>query len=194
MIRAFSVLCVTLACVLAGAPARAGQDAESGQIVINGQPLSGEAAGALARAYGPIPAGDYWYDPSSGLWGVTGGPSSGRIPPGLQVDGPLRPQASGGGAGHITGVFINGREIHPDEVLYLRALFGAVEPGRYWLGPNLVGGLEGGPPAFDLFGAAAAAAGASGYNQSTLFGGLMSDGQCAGYLHPGGTTVMTGNC
>lgn len=156
MICVFSVLCVTLACVLAGVPARAGQDSESSQIVINGQPLSAEAASALARTYGPIPADDYWYDPSSGLWGLTGGPSSGPIPPGLEVDGPLRPQGSGGGTGHITGVFINGREIHPDEVMYLWALFGAVEPGRHWLGPNPVGGLEGGPPAFVVFGVAAA--------------------------------------
>lgn len=193
MIRALLILGVTLACVLAGGPARAGQGAQGGQIIINGQPLSAEAAGALTQVYGPLPAGDYWYDPLSGLWGVTGGPSTGRILPGLQLGGPLRPDASGGGDGRATGVFINGREIHPQEHLYLQALFGAVNPGRYWLGPNLVGGLEGGPPAFDLLGAAAATGG-SGYNQSTLFGGLMSDGQCAGYLHPGGATVMTGNC
>ena len=123
---------------------------------------------------------------------MTGGPSSGRIAPGLAVDGPLRADASGGGGGGLTGVFMNGREIHPRESLYLRALFGMVVPGRYWLGPTLVGGLEGGPPAFDLH--AAAATGGSGSNQNTLFGGLMSDGQCAGYLHPGGATVMTGNC
>ena len=27
-----------------------------------------------------------------------------------------------------------------------------------------------------------------------LFGGLMSDGACSGYLHPSGATVMTGDC
>ncbi len=192
MIRVLSVL--VLAFVLAGALARAGHDAEGGQTVINGQPLSAETLAALGRVYGPIPAGDYWYDAFSGLWGVTGGPSTGRILPGLALGGPLRPDASGGGDGTTSGVFINGREIHPGEHQYLVALFGAVDPGRYWLGPTLVGGIEGGPPLFDLRAAAAAAAGGSGYNNDTLFGGLMSDGQCSGYLPPGGTTVMTGNC
>jgi len=59
---------------------------------------------------------------------------------------------------------------------------------------------SGGPPAFDLGAAARGAAGGGGggggggYNRNTPGGGLMSDGECSGYLHPGGATVMTGNC
>ena len=159
MIRVLSLL--TLACVLAGPPADAGHGASSSQVLINGQPLSAETVAALAQVYGPIPAGDYWYDAFSGLWGVTGGPSTGRILPGLALGGPLRADASGGGDGGTTGVFINGREIHPGEHQVLMALFGAVNRGRYWLGPTLVGGLEGGPAFFDLRAAAAPASPAS---------------------------------
>lgn len=166
------------------------------EITVNGIALDEPTRAALTGAYGAIPDGGYWYDPASGLWGVAGGPSVGRILPGLALGGPLAANASGGGDGALTGVFINGREIHPQELMLLTQLFGYVNPGRYWLGPMLIGGVEGGPPAFDLRAAAASAAGAggSGYNKSTLFGDLMSDGQCAGYLHPSGASVMTGNC
>ncbi len=161
---------------------------------VNGVALEPQIRTALAQAYGPIADGSYWYDPYSGLWGVQGGPSVGRIMPGLTLGGPLRANASGSGSGNQTGVFINGREIHPQEYQLLVQMFGYVNPGRYWLGPNLVGGYEGGPPQFDLRQSARQGGGGGGYNRNTLFGGLMSDGQCSGYLHPGGATVMTGNC
>lgn len=186
------VLLIAAALCCAAAAARADT------VRVNGKALSRNTLAALQKVYGRIPAGRYWYDPYSGFWGVRGGPSIGRILPGLRLGGPLRPSASGGGNGRLTGVFINGREIHPQEYMILVRLFGTVYPGRYWLGPNLVGGYEGRPPSFDLRRAAAAAGGrgggGGGYNRSTLFGGLMSDGKCSGYLHPGGTTVMTGNC
>lgn len=169
---------------------------ETGQIEhsVNGHVLESEISTALMQAYGPIPSGDYWYDPMTGFWGVAGGPSIGRIMPGLELGGPLRADASGGGYGDLTGVFVNGREIHPEEYQYLVALFGQVLPGRYWLGPTMIGGIEGYPATFNLAATAASGAGGSGYNRSTLFGGLMSDGQCSGYLHPSGASVMTGNC
>ena len=85
-------------------------------------------------------------------------------------------------------------EIHPQEFALLVQMFGYVNPGRYWLGANLTGGYEGGPAIFDLRAAAKANAGGDGYNRNTLFGGLMSDGACSGYLHPSGATVMTGDC
>ncbi|MEQ1929220.1 MAG: hypothetical protein ABL957_01630 [Parvularculaceae bacterium] len=166
------------------------------EVVVNGAPLDAKARSALAEVYGSIPDGAYWYDAASGLWGVAGGPSSGRIMPGLALGGALAANASGGGDGRATAVFINGREIHPDELVLLTRLFGTVIPGRYWLGPLLTGGYEGGPAIFDLRGAAStAASGGPGYNKSTLFGDLMSDGQCAGYFDPSsGSSVMTGNC
>ncbi len=188
----------------AGAPS-----AKSG-IAFNGAALEGEMLAGFVEFYGVIPDGAYWYDPVSGLVGVVGGPSSGQIVPNLPL-GALPPNASGGGDGRLTAVFINGREIHPSELMTLTALFGAVNPGRYWLWPSLVGGYEGGPPMFDLKAAAAQAAGGGagsyggggavdatgqpGYNTSTAFGDLMSDGQCSGYFDPSsGASVMTGNC
>ena len=186
-------LCFFLLIAAAFCCAAAAARAESVQV--NGTALNQNTLAALQRVYGRIPAGNYWYDPYSGFWGVRGGPSIGRILPGLRLGGPLHPGASGGGNGRVTGVFINGREIHPQEYMILVRLFGTVYPGRYWLGPNLIGGYEGQPASFDLRRAAAASGGGGGgYNRNTLFGGLMSDGQCSGYLHPGGATVMTGNC
>jgi len=164
-----------------------------GPIIVNGQELAAEQGQALMQLYGQIPAGNYWYDTYSGLWGTIGGPGTGRILPGLNLGGPLQAGVSGGG----TGVFVNGRELHPLEVRRLVQIYGSVTPGRYWMNAQLIGGFEGGPATFDL-NAAAASAGAeygqgSGYNRNTIGGGLMSDGGCSGYLHPSGASVMTGN-
>ncbi|MFQ6094327.1 MAG: hypothetical protein ACE5OR_16905, partial [bacterium] len=49
-----------------------------------------------------------------------------------------------------TGVFINGRQIHHQELAYLQRLFGYVNPGRYWLDPRGIGGYEGGPAQFNI--------------------------------------------
>jgi hypothetical protein len=46
------------------------------------------------------------------------------------LGGPLDARASGGGDGRLTGVFINGRELHPLDVQRLQTI-GAVIPGRY---------------------------------------------------------------
>lgn len=174
----------TLACY----PAFAYHDIAGGAIVVNAEELNSQDGQQLLQLYGPIAQGNYWYDPVSGLWGLAGGPSTGQIQPNLRLGGPLQPDASGGG----TGVFVNGREIHPQELIRLQRLFGVVYRGRYWMNAQLVGGFEGGPAIFNL--RAAAGASGSGYNRNTIGGGLMSDGNCSGYLHPGGATVMTGNC
>ena len=181
---------------LAGYPALAYHQIAGGPILVNGQELTSEQGQGLMQLYGPIPAGHYWYDRFSGLWGPAGGPSSGQILPDLDLGGPLQANASGGG----TGVFINGRELHPLEVQRLLQLYGSVTPGRYWMNAQLIGGFEGEPASFDLNAAATAAGGGygggqgSGYNRNTIGGGLMSDGNCSGYLHPGGATVMIGDC
>ena len=179
--------------LLTGPAAMANHQQQPGRIRVNNQALDARTVQLLVRAYGQILPGAYWYDPMSGLWGVMGGPSIGRIRPGLRLGGRLSANASGGGHGRMTAVFVNGREFHPQEYFYLKALFGVVVPGRYWLGPDLVGGLEGRAASFDLK-RAAAQRGGGGYNRRSLFGGLMSDGQCSGYLHPNGTSVMSGNC
>ena len=115
--------------------------------------------------------------------------------PGLALGGPLQANASGGSG---TGVFINGREIHPQEYMYLLQQYGSVVPGRYWLNAQLIGGFEGGPAIFNLNAQAnysgGNTGGGSGYNVNTYGGSLMSDGNCSGVLLPGGSSVMTGNC
>ncbi len=183
------VVAVVFVFMVGGVPTAPAQ-AESG-VVVNGAHLSDDIVAALTQAYGPIAPGRYWYDPISGYVGLEGGPSSAQIEPYLQLGGPLRPDASGGG----TNVFINAREIHASEPAYLISLYGSVEPGRYWLNAEGIGGVEGGPPAFDLNAAANQASGSggggsvisSGDGQSTLSTG--SDG-CS-YFSSGGISAST---
>ncbi len=186
MRKLLGLLLITL---LPATPTLAYHEISGGPIVVNSKELSPEDGRALMQYYGAIPAGEYWYDKVSGLWGAQGGPSSGQIMAGLDLGGPLQSRASGGG----TGVYINGREIHPQEYLRLLQLYGSVIPGRYWMNAQLIGGFEGGPAIFNLRAATGSGSG-SGYNRNTIGGGLMSDGSCSGYLHPGGSTVMSGNC
>src|SRR4051812_6302335 len=91
----------------------------SAAIEFNGRPLDPTGRTELRRlesVLGPVPAGRYWYDPMSGGAGVMGGPAAAYLGPGLALGGPLPANASGGGDGRITGVFINGRELHPLDV------------------------------------------------------------------------------
>ena len=118
----------------------------AGDVYVNRQKLSNEVVQYLQQHYGEIPPGRYWYDPIAGLWGYENGPTQGKVAPGVAVGGVLPEDISGGG----TNVYINGRELHPKEVDYLRLQFGYVNPGRYWLNNNGVGGYEGGPALFQL--------------------------------------------
>jgi hypothetical protein len=179
--------CLVAAMLILGAVSAA--DSQQ-TVVVNGVALNAQTLGQLQAAYGRIAPGRYWYDPVSGLWGPERGPHAGQIMPGLLLGGPLRQDASGGG----TGVIINGREIHPAELAQLQRLFGQVNPGRYWLNAQGIGGYEGGPPQFNLSAAAAQRSGGPGYNRSGPGGHLMSDGNCFGYMSPNGATVMSGNC
>jgi hypothetical protein len=166
--------------------------ARDGAVIVNGAPLEARHAAALERAYRTrLVPGRYWYDAASGLWGLEGGPSVGLIAPGLPF-GRMDPRASVGRFAGITGVFINGREIHPDELQYLRALYGQVVRARYWLNARGIAGYEGGPPQFNV--AAAQQARSSSSVRRGLFGSSGSDGQCSYYMHPNGSSVMTGRC
>lgn len=118
----------------------------AGDIYINRLKLSSQQVQNLQQSYGEIPAGRYWYDPIAGLWGYENGPTQGKVAAGVNIGGQLPEDISGGG----TQVFINGRELHPKEVAYLKNQFGYVNPGRYWLNPYGVGGYEGGPALFQL--------------------------------------------
>lgn len=167
------------------------------RVVVNGKRVSQEQFGRELGRLGitlpaPVPDGDYWYDQVSGLWGVRGGPTMGQIPPGLDLGGRLQADASGRGS----GIFINGRELHSVEVLYLQQIFGYTIPGRYWMNAQGIGGMEGGPPAFNLAAAAQAQSGSGGssYTRRGLFGSTGSDGRCSYFMHPNGSSVMTGAC
>lgn len=131
--------------------------AQSGQLqtIINCKPLTAEQKAEFRRLYGVLPlAGDFWYDPLSGLWGVRGREAFGVLRP-EHAYGLLAATASAGN----TGVFINGRQISLAEALYIRNLLGSVVPGRWWLyGTTGYFGLEGSPnPVGNLFVAARAA-------------------------------------
>ncbi|HEX5080020.1 MAG TPA: hypothetical protein VFV80_12790 [Geminicoccaceae bacterium] len=160
-LRLSSLLILVLCLAPQGASAQEG-------ILVNGQPLSAEEI----TYYGvDLPPGRYWYDAASGLWGAEGGPSVGQVAAGLPLGGPLQADASRSD----TGVFINGREIHVDELAELMRMFGEVPPGRYWLGADLIGGVEGQPASFDLRAADAAASDGSGDQSSGTFEDRVTD-------------------
>ncbi|MFQ5913381.1 MAG: hypothetical protein ACE5JS_09370 [Nitrospinota bacterium] len=152
-------------------------------VVINGVALE-PAKVQLLQALGLRPSGGrYWYDRASGLWGKEGGPAMGQTLPGLEVGGPLRADASGGN----TGVFINGRELHPAEVMYLKQCT-PVRPGRYWMVANGIVGPEGGPPQANLValcGRAQAKGGGQTWRSKTTGIGVSSQGNFIGIIGRG---------
>jgi hypothetical protein len=111
-------------------------------ITFNGRALTADQMKKLVLLetyYGQrLPGGNYWYDNRSGAMGIWGGPSVAILPPGLGLGGPMPANASGGG----TGMFVNGRELHPIDVARLG---GPALPGRFWLDANGNYGIENGP-------------------------------------------------
>lgn len=172
------------------------QSAEA-PVLVNGAVLDASTQQALEARYGTrIQPGRYWYDSISGLWGIEGGPSVGQIVPGLRL-APMTANVSVRTWWQRTLVYVNGREIHPRELAYLRDLYGSVYPGRYWMDARGIAGYEGGPPQFDLR-AAAMSRGVrqdAGYGRRGAFGNTASDGQCSYYNDvDSGASVLTGNC
>lgn len=103
--------------------------------------ISDEDVGAMERAWNTaLVDGRYWYDRANGAWGVEGGPCVGFIEAGLALGGPLMANASSGG----TGVYVNGRELHPLDVFALSRMM-SVWPGRYWVDSAGNFGWEAGP-------------------------------------------------
>jgi hypothetical protein len=120
--------------------AETGRTASAGMLVyVNGRSVD------PSRLPGKVNPGRYWYDQATGAFGVEGGPTLGFVSAGLDLPGPLLADASGGGRGMLTGVFINGRELHPQDVAGLVASLGGVLPGRYWVDAQGNFGNEGGP-------------------------------------------------
>jgi hypothetical protein len=172
-----------------------GEGSTGAKVIINGITVPKDKITSLEHTYGvPIQPGRYWYDKISGLWGTEGNPIMGQIVPDLDVGGPLKAKASNGD----TGVFINGRELPMQEVMFLQQL-GPVSPGRYWLNARGIAGFEGGPPQFDL-GAAIAAQNkkkeggmSRGWNRTTPGGHIGGDDNCFYFFDPtSGASVM--NC
>ncbi|WP_224365056.1 hypothetical protein [Hyalangium versicolor] len=117
------------------------QEPCSRQFAVNRVRLSDAQLQALESTYHTrFQDGRYWYDHSSGAWGVEGGPGVGVIPAELPIGGPLRADASNGD----TGFFVNGRELHSADVAGLQRFWPAVFPGRYWVDARGNYGIEGG--------------------------------------------------
>ena len=155
---------------------------------INRVELGQDIVQALTQYGIRVAPGDYWYDMFSGLFGMMGGPGLGFTMPGLQLGGELPPDASGRG----TNVFVNGRELHAQDIAALSAL-GPIMPGRYFLRYDGWYGVEGGMPLGNLIMLAQQATGGPGYNRTTYSGHLGSDGQTSYFFDPNsGCSVISG--
>lgn len=170
-------------------------------MVVNGVALDAKTRQALERTYGvPIKPGRYWYDKVSGVWGLEGGPAAGQIHPNLNLGGTLKRDASKG----MTGVIVNGRELHEKDVAALQRCMQVI-PGRYWVWANGVGGPEGQPPQFNLAVMCGAKGGGSSMNcedygngqyncsnQRTGIG-IIGEGGGQGAVFIDGKVIMTPN-
>jgi hypothetical protein len=118
-----------------------GDGAESSNVFVNGKALTRQEVARFEQQYQTrLIDGRFWYDDKCGAWGIEGGPTVGFILPSLPLPGPMPTNVSGGG----TGIFINGRELHPVDRQTLVAMFGTAIPGRYWLDAYGNLGVEGG--------------------------------------------------
>jgi hypothetical protein len=156
------------------------------RLLINGAAVTGRRLALLERLEASarlrLPAGAYWYDARTGAFGQWGGPTTAFTSAGLDLGPPVPANASGGG----TGVFINGRELHPIDVEGLRRLIGVVLPGRYLVDAMGNGYLENGAYLGNLFAVARQRGGASG-------GGAGSWGQMYGTGSSSFSVVGDGN-
>lgn len=133
---------LTLLC-LAGAPLAA----QERNVVVNRVRLTAQqVTGFEARWSVRVQDGRYWYDRSSGAWGLDGGPTAGWILAGLELGGPLPADASRGSS----GVFINGRELPEADVTALLRIT-PVYQGRWWVDAQGSFGAEGGPALGNLW-------------------------------------------
>ena len=76
---------------------------------------------------------------------------AGLMPAGLALGGPMPANASGGGSGTLTNVWVNGRELHPYDVMQLQQLVGQVYQGRWWVDAQGNFGQEGGAALGNLY-------------------------------------------
>ncbi|XP_010544426.1 PREDICTED: uncharacterized protein LOC104817047 [Tarenaya hassleriana] len=84
------------------------------EIWVNGRLIPEDQVRRAEKLAGPIQPGNYWYDYRAGFWGVMGKPCLGIIPPFIEeFSHPPMPDNCAGGN---TGVFVNGRELHPRDL------------------------------------------------------------------------------
>jgi hypothetical protein len=158
-------------------------------VIMNGTRLTDEELKATEQTYRlRIPDADYWYDRVLGAWGVRGGPTMGFIRPGLDLGGPLAADASGRGV----GVFVNGRALHPIDVMALQAITGPIMPGRYFITAQGLAGYEGGPPLWNLAVMVAQAQGGGSNTWQSRISSGFSDGTTGAVFLPNGGIVSTG--
>jgi hypothetical protein len=99
------------------------------EIIINDEVVPAQTIAQLESTFKiKFVPGNYWYDRLTGAFGLKGGPCAGVGVAGLNIGGLLKSNASTGG----TGVFINGRDLHTQDVLAFQT-FMQVIPGRYWM-------------------------------------------------------------
>ena len=173
-----------------------GQAVTGRQVYINRVRLDAQTLEALEySSQVPIADGRYWYDVNCGAWGVEDGPTAGFIYPGLALPSPMPADISGGG----TGIFINGREIHPLDQQALHQLFGVTYQGQFWMDAQGNIGYLGGPPIANVLQASQAASSGGGgsvshgYNSTygargTAGGGMYSGRTATGksvFWYPG---------
>jgi hypothetical protein len=166
--------------------APAGNSAVERRVTFNGRTLDALGWRVLGQietfAGGKLPDGAYWYDPISGAAGKWGGPAAILLLPGLPLGGALPAQASGGGNGRVTGIFVNGRELHRDDVRALLAIYGQAWPGRWWVNAAGDFGVEGGPPVGNLRRAAAQGGGSWSRGSGAGSNGFWAGGDGNGYV------------
>lgn len=142
--------------------------------------------GQIERMYGTTtPPGDYWYDAASGAAGRWGGPALGFLPAGLALGVRVPPNASGGGDGRKTGVFLNGRELHPIDVQVIAHTLGRAVYGRWWLDGQGNAGPDGERAVVNLFAAARTRGGPFAHY-------YRSDGRGANAFVGGGCVTVSG--
>lgn len=144
----------------------------SPRISINGEVMSTRQIRQLAQYGIQAEAGDYWYDPVCGAWGIWGGPTAGFVQ--AQIPSPPLPANASNGT---TGVFVNGRNITVSEHGYLQALArSSIPPGQYWLDAMGNAGLLGGPALINYLQAARAGVGADAWYGRGSSGWTGADG------------------
>jgi hypothetical protein len=157
----------------------------SSKVIVNNVVLDEAQQIEMQRAFGArIPDGVYWYDAMSGAWGYQGGPTAGFTLPGIRLGGMLCADASNGN----TGVFINGRELHLQDVIGLRQFCQVVLPGRYWVDAQGNCGYEGGPPLVNLRMLATQSSGGGAWSVNSAFGTTCGDGQGNLFFNDGNTS------